>query len=330
MIATMTKRARLEAAIAAEAVDRPPVALWRHWPVDDQAAESLAWATLHFQQTYDFDFIKITPSSNYCLADYGQETVWHGSHEGTRAWGPRLIQTPEDWLKLKPLDPHAGLLGEITRAVLEIGKNSPDTPFIPTIFNPLAQAKNLAGDNLLPHLRLHPDAVKAGLATITESTLRFIEAVKPSGMAGIFLAVQHGSVGKLTEAEYRAFGVENDLTLLKAAGGWLNLLHLHGQDVMFHLAEEYPVQVVNWHDQETPPTLAQGKARFDGAVCGGIRQWETMVRGTPETVAAEVAAAIQQTDGRGLIVGTGCVTPIIAPTANIRAARQAVEAVRGR
>ena len=35
-MANWTKRKRLEATIAGEAVDRPPVALWRHWPGDDQ------------------------------------------------------------------------------------------------------------------------------------------------------------------------------------------------------------------------------------------------------------------------------------------------------
>ncbi|RMF02047.1 MAG: hypothetical protein D6768_09200 [Chloroflexi bacterium] len=62
------------------------------------------------------------------------------------------------------------------------------------------------------------------------------------------------------------------------------------------------------------------------ALCGGLRQGETMVRGTPETVAAEAQAAIQATGGRRLILGTGCVTPITAPTCNILAARKAVEA----
>ncbi len=325
----MTKRARLEACLAGEAVDRPPVALWRHWPGDDQRSDDLVWATLNFQKQYDFDFIKFTPSSNYCIADYGQKSTWFSNDEGTRVWGERLIQKPDDWLNLKALDPQQGLLGEITRAALSLGQSGLDAPFIPTIFNPLAQAKNLAGENLLPHLRQYPDAVKAGLATIAESTLRFIEAIKPSGMAGIFLAVQHATYARLTEAEYKTFGLDDDLRLLKAAGGWLNLVHLHGSDVMFNLAADYPTQVINWHDQETPPTLSEGQARFPGAVCGGIRQWETMVKGTPAMVKAEVERAARATGGRRLIVGTGCVTPITAPTSNIRAARQAVEDIRG-
>ena len=43
-------------------------------------------------------------------------------------------------------------------------------------------------------------------------------------------------------------------------------------------------------------------------------------REQPEDVAAEVRDAIAQTGGRGHIVTTGCVTPVDAPEANIRAA----------
>jgi uroporphyrinogen decarboxylase len=324
----MSKRDRLEATFAGQSVDRPAVALWRHWPVDDQTGEQLARATLDFQRLYDFDFIKVTPSSNYSVAGYGAETWWEGNQEGTRVWGPRVIQTPEDWTRLRPLDPREGLLGEVIKANQLIGQAvGGEVPFIQTIFNPLSQAKNLAGPRLLADLRQHPDAVKAGLGTITESMIRFIEALKPTGAAGIFLAVQHASYDLLTEAEYREFCEPLDRQIFAATEGmWFNLVHLHGLNVMFDLVADYPVQLVNWHDVETPPSLAEAMPRTDKALCGGLRQWETMLRGTPEAVKAEAEAAIAATGGRRFVLGTGCVTPITAPVGNIRAARQAVDA----
>ncbi len=323
----MSKRARLEATFAKEAVDRPPVALWRHWPIDDLRGAELARAALTFQQSYDFDFIKVTPNSSYCVDGYGAGTSWLGNGEGTYVWGPRVIQSPEDWTKLRPLEPDQGLLGEVLEANRLIGQAvGEDVPFIATIFNPLAQAKNLAGDRLLSDLRQYPDAVKAGLATITESSVRFIDAIKETGAAGIFLALQHASYDLLTTAEYAEFGKRLDLQILAATEGmWFNLIHLHGVNVMFDVVADYPGQVVNWHDQETPPSLGAAQSRTGMALCGGLRQWETMVRGTPEQVRAETAAAVAETGGRGFILGTGCVTPIIAPTANIMAARQAVD-----
>lgn len=325
---TLSKRERLEATFNGDKVDRPPVALWRHWPVDDQFGDELARASLTFQKDFDFDFIKVTPSSNFCVAGYGADSAWLGNLEGTRAWGPRIIQSPEDWEKLQPLDPYEGLLGEIIEANRLIGQEAGDEiPFIQTVFNPMSQAKNLAGDRLLSDIRQHPDAVKAGLTTITESILRFIEALKPTGAAGIFLAVQHASYDRLAEAEYRALNYGLDLQILEATDGmWFNLIHLHGVNVMFDLIANYSAQAINWHDVETPPSLAEAKTRTQNALCGGLRQWETMVRGTPEAVKAEANAAIEATEGQRFILGTGCVTPIVAPTANILAARQAVEA----
>jgi uroporphyrinogen decarboxylase len=322
----MTKRERLEATVAGQPVDRVAVALWRHWPGDDQRAEDLARSTLDFQRTFDFDFIKVTPSSNYCLAGWGAESRWVGNQEGTREWGQRVVQGPEDWTRLQVLDPTSGLLDEVCRTLTIIGDEvGEEVPFIQTIFNPLAQARNLAGERLLYDLRQHPEALKAGLETITETTLRFIEAARETGIAGIFLALQHATYDLLTEAEYQEFGRPYDLRILEAAEGlWFNLLHLHGVNVMFDLVADYPVQAINWHDQETPPSLGEAMDRFPGALVGGLRQWETMLRGTPDWVRAEAQAAIEATEGRRLIVGTGCVTPITSPLGNIRAARESV------
>jgi uroporphyrinogen decarboxylase len=200
-------------------------------------------------------------------------------------------------------------------------------PFIQTIFNPLSQAKNLAGkQELLAHLREYPEAVRAGLEVITETTVQFIKAARRRGIAGIFLATQHASYELLSEEEYQEFGVPYDRRLLEAADQlWLNVLHLHGRRIMFDLLASYPVQVFNWHDRETPPTLREGQAKVQGAVLGGLRQWETLLRGTPDTVRREAHDALRQTGGQRFILGTGCVTPITAPWANLRSAREIVE-----
>lgn len=328
---TMSKRERLEATFRGEAVDRVAVALWRHWPGDDQRAEDLAAAHLAFQQRYDFDFIKVTPSSSFCLEGWGVETCYRGNNEGTREWLRRPVQSPDAWSALPVLDARQGGLGRQLRCLRLIADGADQVPFIQTIFNPLAQAARLVGERFIIHLRQHPKALHAGLETITQTTVRFVEAVQETGAAGIFFATQHATYRQLSEAEYEEFGRPYDLRILEAAQGepfWFNLLHIHGDDIMFDLladgASPYPVQAVNWHDQETPPSLAEALDRFPGALCGGIRQWETMLRGDPSEVRAQVADAIAQTGGRRLIVGTGCVTPITSPTANIRAAREAV------
>lgn len=330
----MTKRERLEATIRGEPVDRPAVALWRHWPGDDQRAEDLARAQVAFQQRYDFDFMKVSPSSSYCLEDWGVVDCWAaGTDEGTREYIERPVHSPADWHKLAVLDPRQGALGRQLRCLeLIAAQVGPEVPFIQTIFSPLVQAKNLAGDDqLLVHLRRYPEDLKAGLETITETTVRFVREVLRTGAAGVFYAVQHACYSLLCEEEYRHLGRPYDLRILETVQeGWFNVLHIHGRDIMFEALADYPAQAINWHDRETWPALAEALKRCDKALIGGLRRLETMLLGTPDDVRAEAADAIAQTGGRRFILGTGCVTPITSPTSNLYAAREAVEPSGGK
>jgi uroporphyrinogen decarboxylase len=322
----MTKRERLEATIAGAPVDRPAVAMWRHWPEDDQDGEELAISSLAFQKVFDWDFMKITWGAEYCVADWGVKSRYAGNDNGTRQWVLQPVQTPEDWTKLKVLDPNAGLMGEVPKALRLIGKGAEDVPFLQTIFSPISQAKFLSQDRLLVHMRTNPDAVKAGMEVLTETTIRLIDAIRDTGISGIFYALQWSVYDIMSEAEYREFGQPYDLRVLDAAQDlWFNVLHLHANNVMFDMATEYPVHAINWHDRETPPTLKEARRLFSGALVGGLRRIDTVLRGTPDDVRTEARDAIEQTGGRRFVLSTGCVTPVTAPWANLRAARQVVE-----
>ena len=322
-----TKRERLEAAIVGDVADRPPVALWRHFPVDDQDPSTLAEASSEFQSLYDFDFIKVTPASSFCLRDWGVEDKWRGNPEGTRDYTRRVINDSDVWLQLYVLDPESGSLARQLRC-LELIRElvGHDVPIIQTIFNPLAQAKNLAGQNeMLAHLKRYPEKVQIGLETITKSTIAFVEAAQSRGIDGIFYAIQHASFDIFDRQGYAKYGETYDQRIIDAAGDlWLNVLHLHGDSLMFDLAEVYPVHIVNWHDRETSPDLVAGKRRINAAVCGGISR-ETLTIGDPHAVRIEADEAIESLNGQGLILGTGCVVPVIAPRANLKAARACVD-----
>jgi uroporphyrinogen decarboxylase len=320
----------MQVCLSGEKPDRTPVALWRHFPGDDQKADTLAAAQLSFQKNYDFDFVKVTPASGYFVYDWGVEDEWRGHPHGTREYTKRVIHKRGDWEQLPILDPHKGHLAEQLAAVRHlITALSPDAPVIYTIFTPLSQAKKLVGDDsALFHLREYPEEFKQGLEIITESSKRFIEALLEAGVDGIFYAVQHAQTSMLTPDEYKQVGRPSDLAVLESAEpGWLNLLHLHGNDVYFEQLADYPVQAVNWHDLETPPDLKSGMEIFPGVVCGGMRQEETINLGSPELVREEARAAIEATGGQRFILGTGCVAPTTTPHGNLIAARQVVEEV---
>jgi uroporphyrinogen decarboxylase len=322
----MNKRERLEATMAGQATDRIPVALWRHFPGDDQAPDSLAAATIAFQRRWEFDFVKVTPASSFQIKDWGVQDVWVGNIEGTREYTYRPIERAADWRTLKPLDPHAGALGDQLHCLDSIVKALPEVPVIQTVFSPLAQAKNLAGARLLTDMRETTADFKAGLEAVTQSTIAFVRALKSSGAAGIFYAVQHATATLLSRDEYAEFGREYDLRILNELGGlWLNVLHLHGEPVYFDLLADYPMQVWNWHDRETAPSLKDGLGQIKGAACGGISRDMVMLRGRPQAVREQVEDAITRTGGRRYIVGTGCVTMIPTPSVNIQTALETAQ-----
>jgi uroporphyrinogen decarboxylase len=312
-------RQRLEAALRGEILDRPPVALWRHFPVDDQNPERLAAATLHWQSVYGWDLVKVTPASSFCLKDWGAQDAWEGFAEGNRRYTKRVVATPEDWAKLKVLDADSPQLAAQLKCLRLLRERLPASePLIQTIFSPMSQAKNLAGgERLILHLRQHPELLQRGLEIIAETTRRFIKAAIETGIDGVFYAVQHAQAGLLTEAEFAAFGRAYDLPVLDSARPlWFNMAHLHGENVYFNAVADYPVQVLNWHDRDTAPNLAEGQKRFPGIACGGLRR-ETLALGTPEQIRAEMENALAQTGGKRFLLGTGCVTEIIAPHGNL-------------
>lgn len=323
----MNKRERLEAAIQGQPVDRVPVALWRHFPGDDQRAEDLARAQIEFQNTFDWDLIKVSPSSSFSIRDWGIEDRWIGNTEGTRDYTHRVIETPDDWLSLRVLDPEEGSLGQQLRTLEILYQEYGDkVPFIQTIFSPLAQLKNLAGQETLTlHMRQNAGQIHHALQTIADTTSRFINAAKKRGISGIFYAVQHASYRLMSEAEYQVFGRPYDMQVLSNIDDlWLNMLHLHGAHGMFHLVSDYPMQIFNWHDRESRPSVAEGLKRIKGAACAGVNR-NVLHRDDPELALAQARDAFEQTGGRRWMLGTGCVILVTTPTGNIHKLRDLAE-----
>ena len=324
----MTKKERIKAALVGKPVDRVPIGFWRHWPGDDQKADSLARVTLEYQQRYDLDFIKIPVTSTYCVEDYGAKHEYRGNFIGDREFLGHVVKKIDDWNKIEPLDITRGKYGQhlqVLRMVLE--KREANTPVVFTIFNPLAMASYLAGDEtLLVHLRQYPDKVEQALKALTETCANFVKAVINEGADGIFLSTRWASYELMSEEEYLRFGKPGDLSVLTASpGGWFNILHLHGQYPMFNLLADYPVQAINWHDRTSWPGLTEAKKLFRGALMGGVEQYKTLNFGSPVDVESQVHDAIKLTNGRRLIITAGCTYPLSVPHSNLIAMRKAMD-----
>lgn len=329
----MKKIERIKAALSGKQVDRPPVALWRHWPIDDQRAELLAERALDFQKRYDWDFIKIPPSSSYCIDDYGAKHAYRALPSGRwllgeRTYKARLIQQISDWDAIMPVDISKGTYGRILQCLkIVIEKRDPDIPVIQTVFNPINMARYMAGDEVyLAHLRRAPEKLERALKAMTETCANFVRASISEGADGIFLSTSAASYDVMSVAEHDRFCRPYDLEVLRAGTkGWFNILHIHGQQPMFTELTDYTVQAVNWHDRSAGPGLKEAFGLFNGALVGGIEQYHTLHFGTPEEVEAQVHDAVRQTNGRRLIVAAGCTYPVTVPECNIFAVRRAID-----
>jgi uroporphyrinogen decarboxylase len=306
------------------------VALWRHFPVDDTTAQGLSQAVAGFQAEYDFDLVKVTHASGYPAEAWGAELIDGANEEGTREYLRRPIGDSSAWRTLEPLPIDNQVLKRELRALELVRERvGSDVHVLATIFNPLTAAKQLAGEpRMLEDLRAAPEALASGLQTIAESMARFAREALDHGADGIFFATQFARRDKLTDDEYARFGLPFDMQVLDAVRRRsLILLHLHGRDPMFELCREFDADIVNWHDRETSPTLGEGLARLDrGAVLGGVCRADPLGYGSPMEVAEQVRDSVEQTAGRRLILGAGCVTLVSTPAENIEALTRAAMA----
>src|SRR5581483_4401842 len=325
----MNKRERLDAAMHKQPVDRAPIALWRHFPGDDLDSEKLARDVIEFQKTYDFDFVKVTPAASYIAEMYGAELRPAHNREGTREHVKRVINDWRDWEKIEPLDSNHPVAQRERDTIKRIRAGlGNDVPVLQTLFTPLSCARTLAGHHrVIQDLREHPEAVKRALENLATTMQNFALPSIEAGADALFLSTQVASRDELTPHEFNVFAQAYDLPLINALRGRVDfiLLHIHGENNYFEQLFQYPVQIVNWHDRKTPPTLQKGNALFNGAVAGGIDEWGVLAPSTRAEITAQVRDAIEQTNGIGLILAVGCVIPMDTPAENIRAAREAVE-----
>jgi uroporphyrinogen decarboxylase len=325
----MNHRERIHAALRREPVDHVPVALWRHFPNDDLRAEGLAARVVEFQRKYDFDFVKVTPASGYPAEMYGATFRDGQNREGTRAYVTRPVNTVDDWDKIVPLDEKNPVFDRETKALKLIRQElGPDVPILQTIFGPLNSAHNIAGERLFEDLRESPDRVHAALQSLADTTARFAIASLRAGADSIFFATQMATRKYLTETEFRKFAEPYDLSVIEGfrTRADFTLLHIHGLDIYFDLLDHWLVQAINWHDRRTPPSLKEARAGYDGALVGGVDEWNTLAAKSPDDVKAQAREAVAQTGGRGFVLSAGCVIPIDTPEENIRAA---IDVVRG-
>lgn len=308
-MAQMTRRERCMAAVNGQPVDRVPVGFWYHFKLDHPSAQPLAEAELAFAKKYDPDFLKV------------MHDLWLDLPDGLT-----LIEDPEDWRRLRPLNPREGNFAEQIKALRAIKHGlTKDMPIIDTVFNPYASANKLCGKKLMEHFRANPDAVRQGLQAITISLADYAAAWIEEGGDGIYYALDGAQTTNMSEDEYREIFMPLDKMVLNRimAAGEFNLLHIHGENIMFDMLHDLPSSVLVWSDKLTPPSLREGRGMHQGCIAGGINEM-TFHEKTPSEILDEAQSAIAEAGSTGFILTPGCAISTDSPEENIFALRQSV------
>ena len=302
-----------------------PFAMWRHFPIDDLYADKLAKKQLDYNSKFDSIVMKVSPNGRYCVVDWGCEIAFDEKKMSGSAYCTNYrIKSIDDWETLEDLDVNQGMFGEQLKALKLINKGMEvKTPFVETVFNPLMVAAKMVEDRdlFLKSLKENPKGLHEGLKTITKVMTEFSKASLENGASGLFLATQEATYDLLTEKEYKEFGMNYDLQLLKAIKNKaeFNIVHIHGDRIMFDLiAKSYPVQALNWHDQLTEPTIGEAFKKFNGILMGGIEEKQFLLEASSKEVNEKIQEAIDSVKGKRLIISPGCVIPINIPDEKVQ------------
>jgi uroporphyrinogen decarboxylase len=323
-----TKLERVRAALQGDHVDHPPISFWAHNFARENDPRELTDETVSVFRKFDWDFIKIQ-----CRASaFGEMWGLRYAPSTQRATPPTLLEWPvhsvDDLAKIAPIEPTTGALGEQLEALVMIREMvGKDAPIIHTVFAPSMVFAYLVNgvDNMLSYIRRHPQESHAALAILQDGLEGYAQACIEHGADGIFYAIKAAGAEQMTLDEYLEFGLPYDRPVLRAAGdGWLNMLHLCGNQLYFDVVESLATPLVNWMVAPGNPTLAEGRSLAQRAVIGGVSPKPDILTMTPQQVTSEVRAALEATNGERMMVGPGCSISPDTPDENLFAAKKAV------
>lgn len=323
----MSKFDLISDALKGKATEERPLSLWQHFPEADRTPKGLAAKEIEFQKRFSsIDLKKICFHGLFPVVDYGIVIDQTDPVSGSTKTSTKVIQSIEDWESIESIDVNDGEHGKQIKAISLISNFTENSvPTMATVFTPLMIATQLTTPEIIRnHVRTDPDAVLSALKVLKRVVVEFSEACIDAGSDGIFLATQQAAEEFMTLEEYRKFEIPN---AVDAINGFkrkteFTVVHLHGHNPRFaEVTNNFPVDAINWHDQETPPTLAEANTIFKGGLLGGIDSNGIVRKGTPQEAARQVSMAIKNADSAlsHLIVSPACVIPIDTPVENLDA-----------
>ncbi len=310
---TMTKRARFNAALRSEPVDRVPISTWLHFGSEHLNGEDSARRHVDFYKAYDWDYLKVMNDYRFPLPEI------------------RAVTGKADLARFEPLGPRDGISATQLDCLRRLRQGlGPDVPIIETLFNPLQTLVRAAGRGAQQVVLAHPAEARVALEAITETLIAYLFALRDEGVDGVFYSI-NGAVqteqGGLTDTEFETFVAPYDRRILAAAEGMARIVHIHGVNLRFDRCADYPCEAFSWSHFNSAPSLAEARALTSAALVGGIDE-QAIDHQTEIEAAADVVHSAAEAGTRGLILGPGCAIPSDTPHHNLLAVIEAARAIK--
>lgn len=300
----MKKKERIAAAVKGELTDRIPFALWLSSSGEMPGAEESAERAYAFYKACDADIVKTLNSGMYSAEDF---RTGDGAGKGPSV-NTGALAREQNGLKFL------------------LDKTKGEVPVVFTVFSPFS-----AAEKLCPHILQDIEAgrdrdIRKTLTVITETTCELVRRVIELGADGIFLEAPLASYDRCSERVYRKYGMSYDLAVLSASGGWCNVLHGGGADVMFPLLRKYPVQIFSWDAAESLPEIGEAQALTGKCIMTGLDAHHIEGKKRNE-VERDIYETLRRTGGRKLILSPGRGLSGIPDAEMISFARKSLEEI---
>jgi uroporphyrinogen decarboxylase len=337
----LTARQRVLATLRREPADCVPVAPFMYdlaavaigMPLLDyySRADCLARAQLALQDLVGHDLISVGSDNYYIAEGFGCQTT------RSRDELPSLIRAPlnhlSDVFDLQVPDPAADgrmpmMLDAIRQVRAAVGQHvairCPGT-------GPFALASYLLGSQeWLLEVALAeagmPEANEAALHhaldLASDALIRFGQACWDAGADIIQCGDSLSSCDVISPRTYQRFAQPYQQKVFRAwreYGITGSLLHICGDSTQ--VLERYRDTGADLIEIDNKVDLGVARQRIgdDVILAGNVHTVTDLLQGTPDTVAASARRCIQQTGGRGFILGSGCLVPRHTPLDNVRA-----------
>ncbi len=269
-----------------ETTGRRLVSVWQHFPEVDFQPEKLVDEIESFQKAVPSDIIKIPLHGRYPVVDFGC-SIEKGSNEkgksGSSSCKECIVNSLEDYEKIQWVDPTDGHYADQLRIVKLLKNKFPDTPLMLTVFSPTMVMRKLTGKRFTKDFLENREAVMDAYKIVEDVTIQFMNAGVEAGASGIFMATQEAERINGISDEQLKEALELNRKFAKASKGEFNVLHVHGDNVLFKEAVDiFNPDSVNWH-YNSWPSIGEAHELFKGGLLAGLDP-DALLAGTSPNV----------------------------------------------